>query len=363
MPRLYNAIGLMSGTSLDGIDVALIETDGADYVAPVASYCAPYEDGLRQEIRALLGATEISPESIKVEEAVTRAQAHAVRDFMRIKNIAASDIDVIGFHGQTINHLPERQWTWQLGDGALMARETGIDVVNRLRHDDMEAGGQGAPLMPMYHRARMKSQGFTDPVAVFNIGGVSNVTWIGRTEDEILAFDTGPGNALIDDIVLTRTGHKYDEDGKIARRGHVDIELLERFMTNPYFDALPPKSLDRDAWDISGIDALSTEDAVATLTEFTVQSNLKSATFFPEPVKSVFVTGGGRHNATIMGAMHRGFGVPVRSVNELGWNGDVLEAEGWAYFAVRSLLGKPITLPTTTGVPRPLTGGTLHKKP
>jgi anhydro-N-acetylmuramic acid kinase len=363
MPRLYNAIGLMSGTSLDGIDVAMIETDGGDYVAPVAAYCEPYQDGLRQQIRGLLGATESTPESSKVEEALTKAQAHAVREFMRIEGISPSEVDVIGFHGQTINHLPDRHWTWQLGDGSLLAKETGIDVVNRLRHDDMEAGGQGAPLLPVYHRARMKAQGFSDPVAVFNIGGVSNVTWIGRSEEEILAFDTGPGNALIDDVMLSRTGNKYDESGKVARRGHVDAQLLERFMTDPFFEVLPPKSLDRDAWDVSGIEALSTEDAVATLTAFTVQANLKAAEFFPEPVQSVFVTGGGRHNATIMGHMQRGYGVPVRPVDDLGWNGDVLEAEGWAYFAVRSLLGKPITLPTTTGVDRPLTGGTLHKKP
>ena len=362
MPRLYNAIGLMSGTSLDGIDVALIETDGADYVAPVASYCVPYEDGLRQRIRGLLGATEPTPESAAVEQDVTRAQAQAVREFMRIENIHPADVDVLGFHGQTINHLPERHWTWQLGDGALLAKETGIDVVNRLRHNDMEAGGQGAPLLPLYHRARMKAQGFGDPVAVFNIGGVSNVTWIGRNEEEILAFDTGPGNALIDDVMLARTGKKYDENGQVARRGHVDAELLERFMANPFFEAAPPKSLDRDAWDISGIETLLTEDAVATLTAFTVQANLKAADFFPEPVKAIFVTGGGRHNATIMGNLQRADGVPARPVDELGWNGDVIEAEGFAYFAVRSLLGKPISLPTTTGVPRPMTGGTLHKK-
>lgn len=362
MPRLYNAIGLMSGTSLDGIDVALIETDGADYVAPVASYCAPYEDGLRQEIRGLLGATEVSARSTAVEDALTRAQAHAVREFMRIESLSPSAIDVIGFHGQTINHVPDRHWTWQLGDGALMARETGIDVVNRLRHDDMKEGGQGAPLLPVYHRARMKSQGFKDPVAVFNIGGVSNVTWIGRGEDDILAFDTGPGNALIDDIVLARTGQKYDDGGRIARRGHVDNDILERLLAHRYFDEDPPKSLDRDAWDVPDMDGLSTEDAVATLTAFTVQANLKSASFFPEPVKAIFVTGGGRHNAAIMNDMQRGFGVPVKPVDELGWNGDVLEAEGFAYFAVRHLLGRPISLPTTTGVSRPLTGGTLHKK-
>lgn len=363
MPRLYNAIGLMSGTSLDGIDVALIETDGADYVAPVASFCVPYEDDLRLRIRNLLGTTEITPESSAVEEDLTRAQAHAVREFMRREDISPSDVDVIGFHGQTINHLPDRHWTWQLGDGALMARETGIDVVNRLRHNDMEAGGQGAPLLPVYHRARMKAQGFKDPVAVFNIGGVSNVTWIGRDEEDILAFDTGPGNALIDDVMLSRTGMKYDESGQVARRGHADADLLECFMANPFFDVAPPKSLDRDAWDIRGIELLSTEDAVATLTAFTVQANFKAAEFFPEPVHAIFVTGGGRHNATIMGNLQRAYGVPVRPVDDLGWNGDVIEAEGFAYFAVRSLLGKPISLPTTTGVPRPMTGGTLHKKP
>lgn len=359
MPRLYNAIGLMSGTSLDGIDVALIETDGMDYVSPEASYYVPYDDALRGYLRGLLGQRHMTPESSSAEIALTKAHADAVKTFLKHEGLEPKEIDIIGFHGQTISHAPRDKWTWQLGNGEMLARETGIDVINDFRTRDVRAGGEGAPFLPLYHRARVRSSGINDPVAILNIGGVSNVTWIGRNED-ILAFDTGPGNALIDDVMLHRLGKPYDEYGQVARKGEVFEELLDSWLSLDFFLRDPPKSLDRNDWALCNVDELTTADAVATLTEFTVQANAQAAQFFPEPVISWYVTGGGRHNGVIMEGLRDSLGSPVKSVDTLGWNGDALEAEGFAYLAVRSLLDKPLSLPTTTGVPSPQTGGRLH---
>lgn len=361
MPRLYNAIGLMSGTSLDGIDLALIETDGADYTAPEASHYIPYDDELREAIRAILGQTASTAETRSAEHALTMLHARMVNDFLRKEGLSPAEIDVIGFHGQTIAHAPERGITIQLGDGDLLARTTGIAVVNDFRIADVRAGGEGAPFLPLYHRARARSADLQDTIAVLNIGGVSNVTWIGTGHNEILAFDTGPGNALMDDVILQRLGLPYDEHGNVARKGEIDEALLEQWLSHPFFTREPPKSLDRNAWANCQVDDLPTADALATLAAFTIEANVMAAQYFPEPAKTWYVTGGGRHNSVIMEGLHRALGVPVRPVDSLGWNGDSVEAEGFAYLAVRSLLDKPLSLPSTTGVPRPMTGGVLHK--
>lgn len=362
MPRLYTAIGLMSGTSLDGIDLALLETDGFERVEPKGRDYLPYNETLRQRLRTLLGQAVPSAESNACEEEMTLEQARLVNAFLERNRLSPAQIDIIGFHGQTLTHAPQRRFTWQLGDGNLLARETGIDVVAQFRRNDVAAGGEGAPLLPLYHRARIRSSGFTDPVAVLNIGGVSNVTWIGSGEEDLLAFDTGPGNALIDDFVLRHSGEKYDAGGEIGRRGAVDAGIVERFLSHPYFKRVPPKSLDRNAWEIAGIEALPFADAVATLTAMTVAANVVAANYFPAPVAAVYVTGGGRHNRLIMEGLTAGLGLPVKPVETLGWDGDMLEAEGFAYLAVRSLLGKALSLPTTTGVPAPQTGGILCRK-
>lgn len=352
----------MSGTSLDGIDVALIETDGMDYASPEASYYVPYDDALRGYLRGLLGQRNMTAESATAEISMTKAHIEAVNTFMRREGLEPTDIDVIGFHGQTISHAPKDRWTWQMGNGALLARETGIDVINDFRGPDVRAGGEGAPFLPLYHRARVRSSEIYNPVAILNIGGVSNVTWVGRGDD-ILAFDTGPGNALIDDVMLQRLGKKYDEYGQVARKGEVFEEMLDSWLSQDFFLREPPKSLDRNDWAVCNVEELTTADAVATLTEFTVQSIVQAVQFLPEPATAWYVTGGGRHNSVIMEGLRNALGTNVKSVDTLGWNGDALEAEGFAYLAVRSLLDLPLSLPTTTGVPAPQTGGKLHPRP
>lgn len=361
--KSYRALGLMSGTSLDGVDVALIETDGRDSVVAEGFYYAPYPDDLRLRIRACFGERNMTGEIAAVERELTLAHADAVRAFLLREGLDKTDIDLVGFHGQTITHDPDRKFTWQLGDGPLLARELGIDVVHDFRTADVAAGGQGAPLIPVYHAARAKASYLNTPVAILNIGGVSNVTWIGPGEDNLLAFDCGPGNALIDDIILHATGEKCDWDGALAKTGRADADVLSRWLAHSFFVTRPPKSLDRGAWDVKTISNFPLVDAVATLTAFTVAAVGKAAEHFPQPAQAWYVTGGGRHNKAMMDGLAALFNVPVRPVDVLGWNGDALEAEGFAYMAVRSMLGLPISFPTTTAAPRPMTGGHLVRKP
>lgn len=365
-PKLYTALGLMSGTSLDGVDVALVETDGQGVVVPKGFLFVPYPDDLRADLRACLGKSEKSEQTDTAERALTLFHAEAVRQFLDQENLKSTDIDLVGFHGQTIFHDPDNGVTWQLGDGALLAKELGIDVVNDFRTNDVKQGGQGAPLIPIYHFARARVSNVEEPVAILNIGGVSNVTWIGGNEEadeeNVIAFDCGPGNALLDDLIFKATGERFDGDGRYARQGKADEDVLSRFLAHPYFEMTPPKSLDRDAWNISTISNFELNTAAATLTDFTVRAIVKACDHFPEQPKAWYVTGGGRLNPVMMEGLRKTLNVTVESVDVLGWNGDALEAEGFAYMAVRHVLNLPISFPKTTGVNNPCCGGELNKK-
>ncbi|MFA5593408.1 MAG: anhydro-N-acetylmuramic acid kinase [Micavibrio sp.] len=359
--KVYTAIGLMSGTSLDGVDCAAIETDGCGYVKPLGFLTIPYTDEERAAIRACFGGRERHAPSIRdAERLLTLKHAQAVEQ-LRIKG------DIVGFHGQTIYHAPKDGVTIQIGDGALLARETGMDVVDDFRSADVRAGGEGAPLAPLYHAARVRHGGFELPVTLLNIGGVANVTWIGEGENDIVAFDTGPGNALMDDWVKSRTGAAYDEDGKLAAAGKPVRALLEQWYAHEYFSRKPPKSLDRDQWDIAalgpltkGMDVISTEDGAATLLRFTGDMIVRAQEHMPQTPKSWYACGGGRHNKALMKYLNEELNGAVKSVDDLGWDGDATEAECFAYLAVRSLLGLPLSLPGTTGLPEPVTGGVFH---
>lgn len=354
-PRMWRAIGLMSGTSLDGIDVAMIETDGCDRVLPGAALTFPYPPEFRERLWSVLGGVGQVED---VEEELTRLHAEAVKNFLR--QYPGNAAEVVGFHGHTILHRPAEGRTRQIGDGALLAVRLGLDVVADFRSADVAAGGEGAPLAPLYHAALAAA--LPKPIAVLNIGGVANVTWIGGP-GEILAFDTGPGNALVDDWVRQHTGEAADFDGALARGGAVSAAHVENFLATPYFDQLPPKSLDRDDFRGALPTGLSLEDGAATLTEMTAAAVAAAARHFPAPVVQWLVTGGGRHNPALMEALGRRLGVAVRTVEAVGWHGDALEAQAFAYLAVRSALGLPLSLPSTTGVPRPTCGGRLFKAP
>lgn len=342
--KVYRAIGLMSGTSLDGVDAALIETDGHGFVRPLGFYTRAYEEETRGLIRACFGLRDRGDARVqKAGEALTLAHIEAIREL-------GEKADIIGFHGQTVTHDPENRFTLQIGDAALLGRETGTDVVHDFRSADVRAGGQGAPFLPLYHRARAAT--LAKPLAVLNIGGVANVTWIG--EDNILAFDTGPGNALIDDWMRKHAGQIYDAGGRAASSGAANEAALQEFLAHPYFTRKPPKSIDRNDFDPG-------RENVTTLSMFTVKSIEQALRWMPEKPKEWLVAGGGRRNLFIMEKLREALKVRVRPVEDLGWNGDALEAEGFAYLAVRSLLGEALSLPSTTGVPEPMPGGVLQR--
>lgn len=358
---IWRAIGLMSGTSLDGVDAALIETDGEGRVTCGPSLTVPYAAKLRERLRRSLGGrTPVKA----VERDMTLVHAEAVEALLAKAGRKPVDIDVVGFHGQTIVHRPTEGVTWQIGDAAALAARVGIDVVADFRSADVAAGGEGAPLVPVFHRAL--SGTLERPLAVLNIGGVANVTWIGRGEgdDELLAFDTGPGNALMDDWMLTRTGKPVDTDGACAARGTVHAAVVDQLMAHPYFARRPPKSLDRNAFDPAPIETLSTEDGAATLTAFTALSAAAAVRHFPAPAATWIVTGGGRRNPTLLKALRAALPqASVRSTEDVGWDGDALEAQAFGYLAVRSRRDLPLSFPRTTGVGSPTNGGKYFPKP
>ena len=321
---------------------------------------------MRAQLRAALDeaaetppGAEMSASLRKTEKLLTSAHADAVNSLLREAGLRAGEIAYVGLHGQTILHRPREKRTWQLGDGAWLAREIGIPVVNDFRGADIASGGQGAPLASLYHEALAHSVGALVPMVVLNIGGLANVTYIGP-ERFVLAFDTGPGNALIDDWMMKHAGEPMDRDGALAEKGVVDQAAVMQMLAHPYFALPPPKSLDRLDFTDEFVSGLSLEDAVATLTAFTVLSIVRGTEHFPERERGWLVAGGGRHNLAIMKSLRGVLRAPVLPAEKAGWRGDYLEAEAFAYLAMRSAKGLPLSHPQTTGVPKPMTGGRLH---
>lgn len=354
---MIRAVGLMSGTSLDGIDAALLRTDGHLALERGPALTVPYDPAFRSRLRACLAEGRHRQVQVtEVASELTERHSRAVAALLSLANLGPGDVSVIGFHGHTIHHAPKRGETVQIGDGALLARLTGIDVVFDFRSRDVAAGGQGAPLVPVYHRALAAA--LEKPVAVLNIGGVANVTWVGNEDDDaLLAFDTGPGGALLDDLVHRRAGLPFDAEGGLALVGKPDEAVLSRLLAHDYFSAMPPKSLDRQAFSADAVEGLALEDAAATLAAFTARAAAAAARHFPAPPTRWIVTGGNRRNPAILRMLQRLVDVPVAMAEDVGWNGDALEAEAFAYLAVRHLNGRPLTFPSTTGVPKAMVGG------
>ncbi len=352
------AIGLMSGTSMDGVDAALLITDGVSAIESGPTLTLPYGAATRTRLEAALGGQGPVAE---IEREITLIHSEAVMALLAQAGLGAAQIDVIGFHGHTILHDPAQRKTWQIGDGPLLARETGIAVVDDFRAADVAAGGEGAPFAPAYHRALAHE--LERPVAVLNLGGVANVTWIGAGQDELIAFDTGPGNALLDDWVLRHRQQPFDRDGALAAQGTVDEAVLAAMMRHPYFKRPPPKSIDRNLFDGTPAAALGAADGAATLAAFTAATVARARGHFPVPPKRWLVCGGGRHNPVLMRMLAEQLAAEISPVEAVGWNGDALEAQAFAYLAVRSLRGLALSYPGTTGVAAPQTGGHRHAPP
>ena len=367
MSTPLRAIGLMSGTSMDGVDVALMDTDGRDSLVfgPMSfrAYTAEQRAVLRESLElatTLIERTARPGALAEAERLVTEAHAAAVSEFLAGHDLDPAEIDVIGFHGQTVLHRPQDRLTVQIGDGQRLAGQLGIRVMADMRAADVAAGGQGAPLVPIFHQALVRESNLPEPTLVINIGGVANVSFVSKDHDPI-AFDTGPGNALIDDLLLQREGVAFDQNGRRAASGTVDAAALDRLMDHPFFAAPLPKSLDRNAFSRKPVDLLATADAAATLTAFTASTISASLQLLPEQPNLAVVCGGGALNATMMASLRERLPCPVKTAEEVGWSGEAVEAQAFAYLAVRALQKLPLTFPSTTGVSKPMTGGVLFE--
>ncbi|RAI00633.1 anhydro-N-acetylmuramic acid kinase [Acuticoccus sediminis] len=354
-------VGVISGTSMDGVDVALLETDGVSVFARGPSATVPYTSADRALIRAAMPDAMAAPTGdfrtpalAAAEEAITAAHTAAIATFL----VEVGPVDLIGWHGQTVAHAPDRGMTMQLGDGKAMAERLGIPVVFDFRSADVAAAGQGAPLVPVYHRALARRAGLAEPALFINLGGVANVTYV--DDEHLIAFDTGPASALIDDA-MAAVGASYDAGGETAARGRVDAAALEALLDHPYFAAPPPKSLDRDAFDPAPVGSLAHEDRIATLTRFSAEALAAGVALLPRKPVSVVASGGGVHNRTMMRFIEEALGVPVLNADAAGFSTDAMEAEAFAFLAARTLRGLPITYPSTTGVGAPISGGRLER--
>ncbi|WP_170774475.1 anhydro-N-acetylmuramic acid kinase [Ruegeria lacuscaerulensis] len=352
------ALGAMSGTSLDGVDTAVVETDGVRILGFGPSGYRAYSDAERAVLRAALGQWH-GPEVDAAAELVTVAHAEALSEF--------DEIDLIGFHGQTLAHEPRGRGTLQVGDGDGLTQALGVPVVWDFRSDDVAMGGEGAPLAPFFHFACAKWIGATEPLCFLNLGGVGNLTYVDPSFDgpeapgALLAFDTGPANAPVDDLMQARLGLPMDRDGALARQGSVEAGALELFLSEPFFRKMPPKSLDRNdfAEMIRLVQELSDADAVATLTGMCAAGVMQGMEHCPKPPARVLVTGGGRRNPVLMDMLRAGLDCAVEPVETVGLDGDMLEAQAFAYLAVRVARGLPTSCPGTTGVSALVGGGVV----
>lgn len=364
-PTIKRCIGLMSGTSADGVDASYIETDGqiiqncgpnlfleysADERASILDYMQRAIAAPNHQARAQL-ANEIAP-------MITARHQRAVEQLLISAGLQASDIDVVGFHGQTLFHDPETAFTLQAGDGQKLAENLAIPVVYDFRSQDMQAGGQGAPLVPVFHASLAKSAGLALPVAFVNIGGVANVTYI-DSENSLLAFDTGPGNVLIDEWVALKTGERMDKSGAYAAKGQINQRLLTEFLSHDYFKTMPPKSLDRYEFTSPLTAGTSLEDGAATLLAMTVGSIAKVRQFMKTPPSCWIIVGGGAKNHELMRTLAQKLDEPVQPASNFGWEGGYIEAQAFGFLAARHIFGLPLTYPGTTGVAAPETGGRL----
>jgi anhydro-N-acetylmuramic acid kinase len=352
MSRTYKAIGLMSGTSMDGVDLALIESDGKKIIKHLNFTYQPYQKDFKEALNKVI-YDRPSLEKIKlVEKQLTLIHADLVNNFLTENKINPKEIDVVAFHGHTILHNPDQRITWQIGNSGLLSHLTGINVISDFRTRDVALGGQGAPLVPIFHFHLFAEH--KRPTAILNIGGISNITYFNsENEEEIKAFDICFGNAPLDDLMRKKLGRDFDQDGEVAKKGTVDFLLADRILQNELFHKKPPKSFDRDDFSeiISPINNLKVEDALATFAYMHAKAININLDFLAEKPQEIFVCGGGRKNTALMDEMKKHIiGSKIRSVEEIGLNGDAVEAEAFAFLAIRSLLNLPISFRSTTGV-------------
>lgn len=365
MRKPHTIAGTMSGTSLDGVDVAVLTTDGEAHLVPGINHFQAYTD---VERKTLNEAFDAGPQILdrkdrsgiigEAEEIVTRVHISALTDGI---NLSEQPVEYVGFHGQTIFHDPARKLTVQIGDAQTIADVLGIPVVHDLRQNDVMNGGEGAPLAPVFHGAMVEALQMPKPAIFLNIGGVANVTYVGENGN-LLAFDTGPGNALLDDFMLTEFGQRMDTGGEVASRGVIDENILAALLEHPFFERKPPKSLDRrdfHEFALGKFEAHKASDCLASLTKFTVAAIMRAGEWYPKAPRSMIVSGGGAKNPVMMQHLRDASSIEPQIASALGWDDVFIEANAFAYLAARHLHGLPISFPGTTSVFQPLCGGEI----
>lgn len=354
--EIRTVLGMMSGTSLDGVDAAVLRTDGVTIAGFGPTAYRPYDDAERTVLRAALGRWPGDPGVEEAAEVIETAHAEVMAQF--------EGVDLAGFHGQTLAHDPGGRGTHQAGSGAVLAALAGYPVVWDFRSADVRLGGQGAPLAPFYHFALARHIGADAPLVFLNLGGVGNLTWVDPRQAKVeepgavLAFDTGPANAPLDDLVLARLGRARDEGGALAATGRPDLGIVRDFLQHPFFLRIPPKSLDRDFPGLAArVAHLGDADALATLGECVAAAVGAGFDHLPSAPAQVLVCGGGRHNGDLMARLAAHLPCPVVPIETADLDGDMLEAQAFAYLAMRVARGLPTSGPTTTGVAAFVGGG------
>lgn len=369
MNKIYRAIGLMSGTSMDGIDLALLESDGRKIINRKNFSYLPYSKDFKTRLSNLIYDRPTLEEIKDVEKELTILHASLVNKFLSENNLNPQEIDVIAFHGHTIFHNAHQGITWQIGNAHLLSHLCKIDVVADFRSRDVALDGQGAPLVPIYHAHLFAKQ--KKPYAVLNIGGISNISYfVSDDENDIIAFDICFGNAPIDDLMKKKLGRDFDANGEIAAKGNIDYLLADRILQNEIFHKKPPKSFDRDDFSevIAPINNLKIEDALATFAYMHAKAININLDFLPQRPKEIFICGGGRKNSVLISEMKKHIiSCNIIAVDEIGFNGDAIEAEAFAFLAIRSLENLPISFKNTTGIypqntdKKSACGGVLYK--
>jgi len=369
MNDLITSIGLMSGTSCDGIDASIIKSDGENEVHFIGSQFLPYGEKIKLKIRSLKEKinliTDLKKNYLEInslEKEITLLHAKIVNLIIKKYKIDKFKINLIGFHGHTIFHSFKEKKTKQIGDGRLLSKLSNLNVVNNFRENDINNGGQGAPLVPIFHKLLQVKLKIKTPLLFVNIGGISNLTYLGK-DKEVVSFDTGPGNFLIDKILQLKSKNKiqYDKDGAIAFTGRVDKNILDSYLDDPYYNSLPPKSLDINDFNLSPARSLSIEDSAATLSELTSLTIVNALNFFNTKPKEIILCGGGRKNKYIFERIKKLSNILTNNIDEYKMNGDFIESQAFAYLAIRSFLKKPISFPETTGVLKSISGGDIIK--
>ncbi len=369
MKNLITSIGLMSGTSSDGIDASIIKSDGENEVYFVGNHFLPYGEKIKSKIRNLkekinliLDLETNTLEIEGLEKEITLLHVKIINLIIKKFNLSKSEVDLIGFHGHTIFHSFKNKKTKQIGNGRLLSQLTSLDVVYNFRKNDIKNGGQGAPLVPIFHKLLQLKLKLDTPLVFLNIGGIANLTYLNK--DKLMtSFDSGLGNFLIDRIVQLKSNDKiqFDEDGKIAFSGSINKKVLDNYLSDPYYGFPPPKSLDVNDFTHNPVKNLSLKDSVATLSELTSLTIVNALNFFDSKPREIILCGGGRKNKYIYERIKRLCNIRITNIDNYKINGDFIESQAFAFLAIRSFLKKPISFPGTTGVAEPTTGGDFIK--